>query len=80
MNLKDNVIEKVTAHGNLIIKVDDSTTIKGTHGILENDLLTVSGNTVITNEKGNILCEKAILNTETSGIRVYNSKGIVKRN
>lgn len=80
MNLENKIIKKVTAHGNLIIKVDNSTTIKGNHGILENDLLTVFGNAVITNEKGNILCEKAILNTETSDIRVYNSKGIVKRN
>lgn len=80
MNLENKIIKKATAHGNLIIKVDDSTTIKGNHGILENDLLTVFGDAVITNEKGNILCEKAILNTETSGIRVYNSKGIVKRN
>ena len=79
MSLQKNVIKKVTADNNLVIKVDNSTTIKGNHGILENDLLTVSGNTIITNEKGNILCEKAILNTKTSDIRIYNSKGIIKK-
>lgn len=79
MNLQKNVIKKVTAHNNLVIRVDNSTEIKGNYGILENDLLTVSKNVKITNEKGNILCEKAILNTKTSDIRIYNSKGVIKK-
>lgn len=79
VNFQKNLIKKVSAHNNLIINVDNSTLIKGNDGILENDLLTVSKNVTITNEKGNILCEKAILNIKTSDIRVYNSKGIIKK-
>lgn len=80
MSLQNNNIKRVTAHNNLVIKVNNMITIKGDFGILENDLLTVSGNTVIINEKGNILCEKAILNTKTSDIKTYNSRGVIKRN
>jgi len=79
MSLRNDIIKKVTARNNLIIKVDNSLTIKGDQGILEDKLLTVSGNTLITNEKGNILCERAILNTKTNDIKIYNSKGIIKR-
>lgn len=79
INLQKNVIKKVTAHNNLVIKVDNSTEIKGNYGILENDLLTVSKNVKITDKKGHILCEKAILNTKTSDIKIYNSKGIIKK-
>ncbi|MBO7453792.1 MAG: LPS export ABC transporter periplasmic protein LptC [Alphaproteobacteria bacterium] len=80
MDLKENVIEKVVAKGNLRIKVDDATSIQGSYGILENDLLTITGNTVIFNEKGKILCKKAILNMKTNDIRVYESKGVIKKN
>ncbi len=80
MSLQNNVIKKITAHNNLIIKVDNAITIKGNSGILEDKLLTISENVVIINEKGNILCEKAILNTKTNDIKTYNSKGIIKRN
>lgn len=80
MHLKNNAIKKVTADGDIIIKVDNSIIIKGNHGILENDLLTVSGDTIIRNEEGKILCKKAILNTKTNVIKVYDSRGIIKRN
>ncbi len=79
INLKNDVIKKISAYDKLIIKVDNSIIIKGNLGIFENDHLIVSGNTAIINEKGNILCEKAILNMKTNDIRVYNSKGIIKR-
>ena len=79
MSFQNDVMIKLTAHNNLTIKVDNSTLVKGNDGVLENDLLTVSGNVRITNKKGNVLCEKAILNTKTSDIRIYNSKGIIKK-
>ena len=79
MSFQNNIIKRITARDNLIIKVDNSLTIKGDQGILKDKLLTVSGNTLITNEKGNILCEKAMLNTKTNDIKIYNSKGIIKR-
>lgn len=80
MDLNENVIEKVVAKGNLRIKVDDATSIQGDHGILENEFLTIIGNIVIFNEKGKILCKKAILNMKTNDIRVYESKGVIKKN
>lgn len=80
LNLQKSLISKVTAYNNLVIKVDNSTTVKGNYGVLEDNFLTVSGNTIITNEKGIILCEKAILNTKTSDIKTYNSRGVIKRN
>ena len=80
MNLKENVIERVIAENNLRIKVDDATSIQGDNGVLENDLLTITGNTIIFNEKGKILCKKAILNMKTNDIRVYESKGVIKKN
>ena len=79
MNLKEDAIKKVVAEDNLRIKVDGSTSIRGDHGILEDDFLTITGNTVIFNEKGKILCKKAILNMKTNDIRVYESKGVVKK-
>ncbi len=80
MSFQNNIIKRITAYNNLVIRIDNSISIKGDFGILENDLLTVSGNAMITNEKGDILCEKAILNTKTSDIKIYNSRGIIKRN
>ena len=80
MDIQNNIVEKVIAQNNLKIKIDDTTSIKGDRGVLENDFLTVTGNTVIFNEKGKILCKKAILNTKTNDIKVYDSKGIIKRN
>lgn len=79
MDLQNNVVEKVIARNNLKIKVDNATSIQGNYGVLENDFLTVTGNTVIFNEKGKILCKKAILNTKTNDIKVYDSKGIIKK-
>ncbi len=80
MNFKENVIKKVVAQNNLKIKIDNTTSISGDHGVLVGDFLTVTGDTVISNEKGKILCKKAILNTKTNDIKVYDSKGIIKRN
>ncbi|MBO6056555.1 MAG: LPS export ABC transporter periplasmic protein LptC [Alphaproteobacteria bacterium] len=80
MDLKKNVIKKVIAENNLRIKVDEATSIQGDFGISENDFLTITGNTVIFNEKGKILCKKAILNMKTNDIRVYESKGVIKKN
>ena len=80
MDFKENLIKKVVAENNLEIKIDDATSIKGDHGVLEDNFLTVTGNTVISNGKGKILCKKAILNTKTNDIKVYDSKGIIKRN
>ena len=80
VEFQKNVIKKVIAQNNLKIKIDNMTSIKGNHGVLAGDFLTVTGNTVISNEKGKILCKKAILNTKTNDIKVYDSKGIIKRN
>ncbi len=80
MDLQENVIKRVVAEGNLQIKMDNTTSIQGDSGILEDDFLTITGNTIIFNEKGKILCKKAILNTKTNDIRVYESKGVINKN
>ena len=80
MDLLENVIKRVVAEGNLQIKMDNTTSIQGDSGILEDDFLTITGNTIIFNEKGKILCKKAILNTKTNDIRVYESKGVINKN
>lgn len=80
MNLENNIVKKVIAENNLKIKVDNLTSVKGNRGILENNFITVTGNTIISNEKGKILCKKAILNMKTNDIKVYGSKGVIKKN
>ncbi len=79
-DFNNNIIKKVNANKKLIIYIDNSTVIRGDSGVLEHDLLTITGNTVISNEKGNIICKKAILNTRTNDIKIYNSKGVIKKN
>ena len=80
MEFQRSIVKKVIAQNNLKIKIDNTTSIKGNHGVLVGDFLTVTGNVVISNEKGKILCKKAILNTKTNDIKVYDSKGIIRRN
>lgn len=78
-DFNNKLIKKVNANENLIIYIDNSTVIRGSSGVLENDFLQINGNTIISNEKGNIMCKKAILNTKTNDIKIYDSKGVIKR-
>lgn len=74
-----NSIKKIYAYDKLMIKTDNSTTIKGKKGILENDLLTVTENVIISDKRGVVFCDKVVLDTKTNNTKIYNSKGIIKK-
>lgn len=76
---ENNVIKKLIAENNLIMKIGNETKVKGNRGILENDLLTITDHVIISNKNGNVLCEKAVLNTRTDEMKIYNSKGIINK-
>ena len=79
VDFSGNSVKKVTAYGKLVIKTEDSSTIKGEKGVLEDNFLTVTGNVIISDKRGVVFCDKVVLDTETNNTKIYNSKGIINK-
>ncbi len=75
-DIKGNTLNKIWGEGDFIIKTD-SYIIKGNKGTLFDNILTVNDNVTILNNKNTIICESAMLNTNTNELKIYKSKGLV---
>ena len=78
LNDKSEITE-ITADGNVRIKTKDSV-VKADHGVYKNNKVTVSGNVVISKERGDVFGEIAELDVETENISVKKSSGVVSEN
>ena len=78
LNDKSEITE-ITADGNVRIKTKDSV-VKADHGVYKDNKMTVSGNVVISKERGDVFGEIAELDVETENISVKKSSGIVSEN
>lgn len=78
LNDKSEIAE-IIADGNVRIKTRDSV-VKADHGVYKGDKVTVSGNVIISKERGDVFGEVAELDMKTENISVKKSSGVVSEN